>query len=187
MYILIGVRASKVGRITGLDPADPNFQGYPNSAKLDKSDADFVDVIHSDASYFLVSDGFGTSDPSGHLDFWPNGGEHQPQCHLLKNTETNAGLMTEIAIAFSCDHHAAIFYFIESINSACSFIAKPCRNYNRYLSGKCTSCFGNPCPIMGYNAVKFKNYNYHNLPLFLKTNMDSPYCGKLTTVSTAKY
>ena len=40
--------------ITGLDPADPGFSGLPTSARLDASDATFVDVIHTDASKFAV-------------------------------------------------------------------------------------------------------------------------------------
>ena len=42
--------------------------------RLDKSDADFVDVIHTDMG------ALGTTDKSGHLDFYPNGGIKQPGC-----------------------------------------------------------------------------------------------------------
>ena len=181
MHTHIGVRAGKVGRISGLDPADPNFQGQSNAAKLDKSDADFVDVIHSDANSFLIGDGMGTSDPSGHVDFWPNGGERQPHCfHLFKDSETRH--YGDKGGQIACDHGAAVSYYRESINSDCSFTAKPCSSYNRYLSGKCDSCLGNPCPIMGYRAIEFKAYNYHNFKLFLKTSKKSPYCSKLTTI-----
>lgn len=34
----------KIGRITGLDPAGPEFDGKDNYRVLDKSDARFVDV-----------------------------------------------------------------------------------------------------------------------------------------------
>lgn len=34
----------------GLDPAQPYFQGTPTSIRLDKSDAEFVDVIHTDSA-----------------------------------------------------------------------------------------------------------------------------------------
>ncbi|XP_077682670.1 lipase member H isoform X1 [Eretmochelys imbricata] len=38
----------KLGRITGLDPAGPLFNGKPPEERLDPTDAQFVDVIHSD-------------------------------------------------------------------------------------------------------------------------------------------
>ncbi|XP_073929709.1 lipase member H isoform X2 [Castor canadensis] len=38
----------QLGRITGLDPAGPLFNGRPPQDRLDPSDAQFVDVIHSD-------------------------------------------------------------------------------------------------------------------------------------------
>jgi len=44
-----------LGRITGLDPAEPYFQGTPPIVRLDPTDAKFVDVIHTDgASIFLL-------------------------------------------------------------------------------------------------------------------------------------
>lgn len=68
--------------LTGLDPAGPYFTGTPNVVHLDPSDADFVDAIHTDAEKLLSNkiNGFGTSDPQGHIDFWPNGGVEQPGC-----------------------------------------------------------------------------------------------------------
>ncbi len=51
----------QIGHITGLDPASPGFQEYlynPN-CHLDKTDANFVDVIHSDGSLYL----FGLEEP----------------------------------------------------------------------------------------------------------------------------
>lgn len=63
----------------GLDPADPYFQGTDVRVRLDPSDADFVDVIHTDGSSILQL-GFGTMQQMGHVDFYPNGGAHQPGC-----------------------------------------------------------------------------------------------------------
>lgn len=36
--------------LSGLDPAQPYFQGTPTEVRLDKTDADFVDVIHTDTA-----------------------------------------------------------------------------------------------------------------------------------------
>ncbi|KAF4025942.1 hypothetical protein G4228_018040, partial [Cervus hanglu yarkandensis] len=40
----------RVGRITGLDPAGPQFSGKPANGRLDYTDANFVDVIHTDTN-----------------------------------------------------------------------------------------------------------------------------------------
>lgn len=36
--------------LLGLDPVEASFQGTPEEVRLDPSDADFVDVIHTDAA-----------------------------------------------------------------------------------------------------------------------------------------
>lgn len=43
-----------LGRITGLDPAEPYFQGMPPFVRLDPTDADLVDVIHTDGSSIFL-------------------------------------------------------------------------------------------------------------------------------------
>jgi hypothetical protein len=53
-----------LGRITGLDPSGLQYHYTAMSEKLDKSDATFVDVIHTTTSPF----GIGTS--IGHVDFY---------------------------------------------------------------------------------------------------------------------
>jgi len=63
----------------GLDPASPYFELTDISVRLDPSDAAFVDVIHTDGGG-LHNIGFGVSQPLGHVDFYPNGGEQQPGC-----------------------------------------------------------------------------------------------------------
>ena len=62
-------------RITGLDPSGPLFHSAPPSKRLDKTDALFVDVIHS-AGKWVGNDEF-----IGHADFYPNLGQApQPGC-----------------------------------------------------------------------------------------------------------
>lgn len=52
-----GERIEGLGRITGLDPAEPYFQGLPYFVRLDHTDADLVDVIHTDGkSIFLLGE-----------------------------------------------------------------------------------------------------------------------------------
>jgi hypothetical protein len=50
----IGERVKGLGRITGLDPAEPFFQHMPASVRLDPSDASFVDVIHTDTDSIIT-------------------------------------------------------------------------------------------------------------------------------------
>ena len=44
----------------GLDPAKPNFQGKDRRCRLDDTDAQFVDVIHTDIGSGIHE--FGTND-----------------------------------------------------------------------------------------------------------------------------
>lgn len=48
----------KLGRITGLDPAAPYFSKTVTIVRLDRSDAKYVDVIHSNANPLYFSGGF---------------------------------------------------------------------------------------------------------------------------------
>ena len=65
---------------TGLDPARPGFDFDLADARLDPSDATFVDVIHSDVSDGVIDCSLGLKRPCGHVDFYPNGGKQQPGC-----------------------------------------------------------------------------------------------------------
>ena len=55
------------------------FENYPETARLNPTDADFVDVIHTMGDEGIIMD-FGTLLPLGHADFYPNGGVDQPGC-----------------------------------------------------------------------------------------------------------
>ena len=60
--------------LIGLDPAMPFFVTVDKDNKLDSSDAEFVDVIHTNA--FVQ----GKIETSGDVDFYVNGGINQPGC-----------------------------------------------------------------------------------------------------------
>ena len=61
-----GSEIKNISRITGLDPASPLFENYSVRARLDPSDAKFVDVIHSNGDSFLKG-GLGSFQAMGHL------------------------------------------------------------------------------------------------------------------------
>ena len=62
-----------------LDAAAPLFENEHVDVRLDRTDASFVDAIHTDSKTFIVS-GYGMKNPFGHLDFYPNGGYEQKHC-----------------------------------------------------------------------------------------------------------
>lgn len=57
----------KIVRITGLDPARPCFSEGERLSGLQRGDADFIDIIHSNSGVL------GVQDPIGDVDFYPNG------------------------------------------------------------------------------------------------------------------
>ena len=57
----------KIGRVTGLDPAGPFFENCNKGARLDMSDADLVDIIHTNPGQ-LPSQGIDI--PIGHFDYF---------------------------------------------------------------------------------------------------------------------
>ncbi|XP_071120971.1 inactive pancreatic lipase-related protein 1-like [Mytilus edulis] len=148
----VGENIPGIGRITGLDPAGPEFNRANQDVRLDSSDATFVDVIHSDAI-------FGFQHRMGHADFYPNGGKNQPGCAF-----------DPIAPFYSCGHMRAVYYFIESVNSDCHFTSHPCNSGDDYKNGHCAHC-GKGCQEMGYNLSLYARGTF-----YLRTNWHYPYC-----------
>ena len=68
---------------TGLDPAGVGFENEKPMARLDPTDAKFVDVIHTDAREGPLGTSMGVRQPSGHVDFYPNDGKQQAGCDTL--------------------------------------------------------------------------------------------------------
>lgn len=64
--------------LSGLDPASPLFDGKINH-KVTENSGDFVDIIHTNAL------GKGKLEPTGHIDFYLNGGTLQPGCLTSNN------------------------------------------------------------------------------------------------------
>ncbi|KAM9034399.1 lipase member I-like [Sarcophilus harrisii] len=152
----------------GIDPAGPGFNNAPIKMRLDYTDAQFVDIIHSDAY------GLGISHSIGHLDFYPNGGRNQPGCP----TSIFAGFTY-----IKCNHQRAVFIFISSLATECNITAYPCNSYQEYKNGKCTNCedFGlNLCPTTGYYADHWKNdiikRHHPQLEAYFDTSPKEPFC-----------
>ncbi|XP_067129857.1 pancreatic lipase-related protein 2-like [Centruroides vittatus] len=157
-----------IARITALDPAGPLYEGYGPKVHVDKSDAEFVDAIHTNANDLLYG-GVGMKTPVGHVDFYPNGGKVQPGCRH----NNIVGFFKDIFTGEKeqeCHHKRAVYLFIESIlNDDCVFISFPCESYDHYVEEKCFLCPNGNCGRLGYNVEGSGVY-------YTPTNEDHPFC-----------
>lgn len=153
-----------VPQISALDPASPYFENKHPDRRIDPTDADFVDVIHTD-SKTLVVNGFGTVQEMGHVDFYPNDGHDQPGCEKFD---------VSVVQYLACSHYRVLRYYIESINSPCPYFAYPCRNFVDFKNGLCSHCPAEGCPRMGYHVKKPTTNT--NMKYYSKTNKIYPFC-----------
>ncbi|XP_069835797.1 pancreatic lipase-related protein 2-like [Dendropsophus ebraccatus] len=139
-----GRRLPGVRRITGLDPARPWFENTPKEVRLDSSDADLVDVIHTDTSTLT---GVGMIKPIGHYDFYPNGGSHMTGCpsKLAFLISKNNALQI-----LACNHFRSFHYFTYSVSHPDTFTGYPCGSYEAFTKGSCFPCLPGGCLSMGY-------------------------------------
>lgn len=157
---------SSIGRITALDPAGPQFTGRPIEERLDPSDAQFVDVLHTDI------DGLGFREPLGHVDFYANGGTDQPGC---PRTLFSGGSY------FKCDHQRSVLLFLESVERSCPSRAFHCASYSNFLDGECLNCTSfedKGCPEFGYDVTEWKDVllKLGQTKMYFTTNKQSPFC-----------
>lgn len=141
----------KLYHITGLDPARP---GYQMHHKLDASDAEFVDVIHTDpVVYSYLS-------PLGDADFYPNlENFHQTGCSRIafpSKLHFNLillilSLLIKLMIKGICNHHRAAAYYAESITSELGFWSYNCGNWSQFLANRCHLHAKLPMMPMGYH------------------------------------
>ncbi|KAL5280906.1 hypothetical protein ACFFRR_004738 [Megaselia abdita] len=144
-----------VGRITGLDPAQPCFNEGEQLKGISRGDGEYVDIIHSNPGIL------GKKEAVGDADFYPNGFDSIPNG----------------CITLACAHSRAWQYYAESIypGNEHNFLSAKCSSMKRFKLNKCTEM---NVP-MGY-LDKRQNVkgNY-----FLETNDRSPY-GLNATVNT---
>ncbi|XP_030755493.1 lipase member H-like isoform X2 [Sitophilus oryzae] len=114
------VKYGKIGRITALDPALPGFNlGLVEYGKLNKSDALFVDVIHTCAGVL------GYWDPLGHVDIYPNGGvPPQPGCNVIQFYK-------------ACSHGMSWKIFASSLMRTKPYIASECSTVHDVAKKNC--------------------------------------------------
>ncbi|XP_019760176.2 uncharacterized protein LOC109537746 isoform X2 [Dendroctonus ponderosae] len=168
-----GADLGNLSRITGLDPAGPLFESQDTRARLDETDASFVDVIHSNGENLILG-GLGSSQPMGHVDFYPNGGRMQKGCsHLFVGAVSDIIWSSAVEGRSLCNHRRAYKFFIDSVSPRCHFPAFPCDSYDNFISGKCFPCTEDrKCGNMGYYADRSKGRGQ----LFLITREEEPFC-----------
>eukprot|EP00918_Siedleckia_nematoides_P026190 GHVU01056481.1.p1 GENE.GHVU01056481.1~~GHVU01056481.1.p1 ORF type:complete len:322 (-),score=24.49 GHVU01056481.1:46-1011(-) len=140
-------------RISAMDPAGPAFEKEDPASRLDRTDAVFVDTIHTDG--FELGLGYDVS----HSDFYPNKGlSPQPPCE--------GGI---------CSHLISRDYYRGSLDNGagCTFRANPCTSTADADAGRCETCTpGTTCSRMGFNA---ENENGRG-SFYLRTVANYPYC-----------
>ncbi|XP_023313050.1 pancreatic triacylglycerol lipase isoform X2 [Anoplophora glabripennis] len=177
-----------LGRITGLDPAEPHFSKAKPPVRLDRSAAQYVDIIHTDASQFIRG-GLGMTESIGHVDYYPNGGTDQPGCGksvLQYIKDANGSLFNGVKKYLGCNHVRSHEYFLESIvpNPKCKFLTISCPSYQDFVSGKCFDCgkYREKCIPFGYHGRKHYEkllglrWRHTSRVQFLLTASDKPYC-----------
>ncbi|XP_076265251.1 uncharacterized protein LOC143199365 [Rhynchophorus ferrugineus] len=168
-----GADLGNLSRITGLDPAGPLFESQDTRARLDQTDAAFVDVIHSNGENLILG-GLGSSQPMGHVDFYPNGGRMQKGCsHLFVGAVSDIIWSSAVEGRSLCNHRRAYKFFIDSVSPRCHFPAFPCDSYDDFIAGKCFPCSDErKCGNMGYYADRSKGRGQ----LYLITRDEEPFC-----------
>ncbi|XP_018330867.1 pancreatic triacylglycerol lipase-like [Agrilus planipennis] len=136
-----------IGIIVGLDPAGPGFLSSNTNNRLDPTDAQFVQAIHTNTLLL------GYSGNLGNVDIRPNGGRSQPGC----GTDVTG----------SCSHSRSYQYFAESVASG-GFTAWACSNYREFSRGSCET---NAKTALGGANIDVSASG----EFFLETNSRSPY------------
>lgn len=139
------VTRGRINTIIGLDPAGPLFDAGNPTTRLDGSDAEYVEAIHTDIS------NLGIGDPIAQVDFYPNGGTGMPGC------------LTSI-----CDHNIVVDYFVESLNSD-RLWGRRCTNVAEMHANGCNGHGAS----MGGEPSNFRN-NINGIFRFA-TNANSPF------------
>lgn len=101
---------------TGLDPSGNQWD--TNSGRLSESDAEYVEVIHTDSEGLFSN---GLKDAIGDVDFYPNGGSKQPGCGLSN----------------SCSHIRAWELFAATLREDNELSGNSCSNFLQLSWNRC--------------------------------------------------
>jgi len=179
----------KILRITALDPAAPWFEQTKEEHRISKEDANFVDVIHTNSG-LLIQGGLSFRQNMGHIDFYPNGGSHQPGCTELCMGDfcipgNSNGISLLDWLKGGCSHARSHQFYVESITSMVEtdfpFLGHFCHDWTHFETGICLHTSDDAIP-MGEHARPPSTINKGSslsgkiLPgIFLNTNKETPF------------
>lgn len=132
------VKNGRVDTIYGLDPAGPLFTTSKPANRLASTDAEYVEVIHTNRLEL------GYAKPLGQADFYPNWGRNQPGCG--------------IDIGGSCSHGRAVAFLIEAIKmrSNNQFVPTKCLDYDSITERR-------RCSVLVDNGVRMGHRGNHKI------------------------
>nr|XP_045588461.1 pancreatic triacylglycerol lipase-like [Procambarus clarkii] len=173
-----GEKIENLGRISGLDPAGPYYTNNPDFIRLDETDAVYVDNIHTDADSILVL-GYGTEEPMGNVDFYPNSGHDQPGCSPVEiGIEFITDVPDGVRDLAACSHGRSYKLYIDSLYEPCPYTAHECVDYDSFELGRCATCAedNSKCAFMGIHADEYTDKSRVNVKMYFDTDDHSPYC-----------
>ncbi|XP_023288767.1 pancreatic triacylglycerol lipase-like, partial [Orussus abietinus] len=148
---------------SGLDPAYPGFYQL-DAEHLERNDARFVDVIHTDGGVYGVLQSTGTAD------FFANGGKRpQPGCALI-------GIpLSPISL---CSHWRSWRLYSETVKNSRAFLAEECSSYAIFALGLCRNnkhvYFGYSSPTNISGKFYFDTYAEPPFKQRMLTTLDWP-------------
>ncbi|XP_059061671.1 lipase member H-A-like [Achroia grisella] len=128
----------KIAKLTGLDPAGPCFRNLGPDQRLDKTDADYVEIVATNI------DGFGIAAPIGHVNFYINGGEYQH------------GDLVWSFCDMLCSHLKVFIFWYSALESPNSFIAMQCDSIQQARDRDCYDRKPLVTNLLGLNVDKSK-------------------------------
>lgn len=143
-----------LGRYTPLDAAGPMFDECSEGARVARSDAVYVDFIHTDSGKLPA---LSMAAAVGDADFYVNDGRHQPGCpdDLL---DTN------------CQHQRAVELWTSSFDDQCYVC--PCESYDDLLNGLCNIGNCRRPNVVGYYSQQVQEPTTY----YFTTTATAPYC-----------
>lgn len=108
-----------ISKITALEPSGPCFRTLSPKERLDSSNADFVEVIHTNI------DGFGMAARMGHVDIYVNGGEFQPSD------------VSMFPCTVTCSHFRVLSLWMSALKNPRKFVSLKCDSIQQARDADC--------------------------------------------------